>query len=277
MIMGKIKISILCEDQAKMGFKDKIFLAQHGFSVFIEAQKKILFDVGPSSVIIHNAKLLGINLDEAEAIVLSHGHWDHSNGLKSLQKVFRGRKDLFIHPEAFINRRRPTGEFNGISMTPNEITKKYNLKCVKTPYPITENIFYLGEIPRKNYFEAKETSFYYIRNHRKYPDFILDDTALTINTKRGLIIIVGCSHAGICNIVEYAKEITRKEKILMVLGGFHLLGNLLQLKNTINFFKKNPVKYLYPMHCTDLTSLAKFYEVFRITKLCTGDCIEIDQ
>lgn len=271
-----VKISILCEDQARMGFKDKIFLAQHGFSVFIEAQKKIIFDTGSTDVFIHNANLLGINLDTADLIVLSHGHWDHANGLKALQKKGIRKMRLLLHPGAFVDRRKSTGEYNGISLTQEEVTERFDLILSREPYQIADEIYFLGEIPRRNDFEAQKTTFFYMNGREKLQDFVMDDTALAIRSKKGLVIVTGCSHTGICNIVEYAKEVTKQDKVHMVMGGFHLLGDQVQLKETIDYFLKNRVDHLYPMHCINLPSLSKFYEIFKIEKLCAGDTIEFD-
>ncbi|MGQ9777285.1 MAG: MBL fold metallo-hydrolase [Thermodesulfobacteriota bacterium] len=271
-----IKISILCEDQAKMGFMDKPFLAQHGFSAFIETQKKILFDTGPTDIFIYNAKLLGIDLDIIDLIVLSHGHWDHTNGLKALHTKEINKMKLLVHPDAFIDRRKSTGEYNGISLTQEEVAERFDLILSREPYQIADEIYSLGEIPRLNNFEAKKTTFFYMNGTEKLKDFVIDDTALATISKKGLIIVTGCSHAGICNIVEYAKEVTKQHKVHMVVGGFHLLGDQVQLKKTIDYFLKNEVDHLYPMHCTNLPSLSKFYEIFKIEKLCAGDTIEIN-
>jgi len=270
-----VKISILCEDQAKMGYMDKIFLGQHGFSAFIEAGEKILFDTGSTDVIIYNAALLGINLNATDLIVLSHGHWDHANGLKALHT--KGiKKKLLVHPGAFIDRRKATGEYNGMSYNQEETAEKFDLVLLKEPYQISDNIYFLGEIPRVNEFEAKKTTFFYMNEGGKLQDFIMDDTALAIKTEKGLVIVTGCSHAGICNIVEHAREVTNQDKVYVVMGGFHLLGDQCQLQKTIDYFLKNRVEHLYPMHCTDLPSLSRFYETFGIKKLCAGDTIEIN-
>lgn len=270
-----IKISILCEDQVKMGYMDKIFLAQHGFSAFIEAEKNILFDTGSTGVFIGNAALLEIDLNAIDLIVLSHGHWDHTNGLKALHK--KGiKKKLLVHPGAFVDRRKTTGEYNGILYNQEEIAEKFDLILSREPYQITDNIYFLGEIPRLNDFEAQKTTFFYMDKGEKLQDFVMDDTALAIRTEKGLVIVTGCSHAGICNIVEYARQVTNQDKVYVVMGGFHLLGNQVQLQKTTDYFLKNRVEHLYPMHCTDLQSLSKFYEAFGIKKLCAGDTIEIN-
>jgi len=175
-----------------------------------------------------------------------------------------------------IERRRATGEYNGILYKFEELKDKFDLILSKESYPITEDIYFLGEIPRINDFEAQKTSFFYMDNQRKIKDFIMDDTALAIKTGKGLAIIAGCSHAGICNIVEHAKKVTHQDKVHIVMGGFHLLGDQVQLQKTVDYFKKNRGDHLYPMHCIDLPSLSKFYEIFQVNKLCAGDIIEID-
>ena len=274
--MSGLRISILVEDQARMGFHDKIFLAQHGFSVFVEAGTRVLFDTGASDVLLRNAELLGIDLSTADTIVLSHGHWDHADGLCVLPD-YPVKKKLLAHPDVFRDRHRASGEFNGMTMTSETARDKFDLVLSKEAVEIAEGVYFLGEIPRQNEFEAQKTSFFYFEQGKSHADFLPDDTALAIKTIKGLAIITGCSHAGICNIVEHAKRVCNEERIHLVLGGFHLLGDTGQLGRTVEYFKKHPVDHLYPMHCTDLHSLAKFHEAFRIKKLCAGDIIQVCQ
>ena len=272
---GAVTISILCEDQAKMGYKDKIFLAQHGFCAFIEAGAKILFDTGATDVFRHNAKLLGIDLAAADVIVLSHGHWDHTDGLSALAGQGRKRFRLLAHPGVFADRRKATGQYNGIGITREEIVRRFDLIESTVPCEIARDIYFLGEIPRTNDFEARQTPFYQVTEGRQTPDFILDDSALAIRTPRGLVVVSGCSHAGICNIVRHARTVTGQDRLHAVLGGFHLLGDPLQLERTIEFFRANRVEHLHPMHCTDLAALSRFHREFGIRKLCAGDRITI--
>ncbi len=269
----EIKVSILCEDQAKMGFRDKIFLAQHGLSIFVEADRRILFDTGATDVFIHNAGLLGIDVCTADWIVLSHGHWDHADGLRAFPEESVAKVKLIVHPNAFVDRRNASGRYNGMFYSQEIMAQKFDLVLSKNPYQLTDRIYFLGEIPRINDFEAQKTEFFYLNEGDKFPDFILDDTALAIETQKGLVIITGCSHAGICNIVEYARQATHQSKVFAVMGGFHLLGDRVQLLKTIEYFKQNPVDHLYPMHCTDLASLSEFHRAFGIQKLCAGDTI----
>jgi 7,8-dihydropterin-6-yl-methyl-4-(beta-D-ribofuranosyl)aminobenzene 5'-phosphate synthase len=270
-----ITISILCEDQANMGFRDKKFLAQHGFSIFIEAEKRILFDTGASDVFMHNAAMLDIDTQTADWIVLSHGHWDHTDGLEAL--ATREKKNLLAHPGVFVDRRKPTGAYNGMSCTRQEIDRRFNLILSNEPYRIGDAIYFLGEIPRLNDFEARQTPFFHVVDKQRHEDFIMDDSALAIDTEKGLVIVTGCSHAGICNIVEHARHVTGRRHVHAVLGGFHLMGDSIQLRKTINYFKANAVDHLFPMHCTALTALAEFHNAFGIEKLCAGDTLSFDR
>ncbi len=268
-----IKISILCEDQAQMGFRDAIFLAQHGFSAFIETDQRILFDAGATDVFIHNARLLGIDVTDADWIALSHGHWDHADGLKAFSPKENVKTRLLVHPGAFADRRKATGQFNGMACGSAELAEKFDLIQSEGPFRMMDRVYFLGEVPRRNDFEARTTSFFRMEGDEKVPDVIPDDTALAIVTEKGLVIVTGCSHAGICNIAEYAKEVTGRSPVHAIIGGFHLLGDPVQLQGVIDYFQENPVAHLYPLHCTDLPALAKFHDVFGVSKLCAGDVV----
>ena len=254
-----MRLSVLTDNTA-----GSYFMAEHGLSYFIECgNKNILFDTGHTDVFIKNAELLSINLDKAKTVVLSHGHWDHGNGLKYLKN-----KKLICHPGAFIKRYRKNDSLNiGLDLSYEEIKKRFEIIESKEPYSISEDIIYLGEIPRLNSFESKTTAFV---DERGDNDFVFDDSALAITVKDELVVVSGCSHSGICNIVEYAKSITKREKVKAVFGGFHLKGNDLQTKETVKYFKKNNIMQVYPSHCTELPALTAFYNEFEIEQVKTG-------
>jgi 7,8-dihydropterin-6-yl-methyl-4-(beta-D-ribofuranosyl)aminobenzene 5'-phosphate synthase len=271
----KIKISVLCDDQAKMTSTEERFLAQHGLSIWIEAGVKILFDVGATDVFLHNADILGIDIASVDFIILSHGHWDHADGLKYMPGMM-GKKPLIVHPGAFVKRCKGSGGHNGMPFDVTTASTLFHVIPSTEPYQITNDLFFLGEIPRINGFEALQTAFFYYDGEEKHPDMIHDDSALAITSETGLIIITGCSHAGICNIVEHAKKITGQCEIRMVIGGFHLRGNEAQLQGTLNYFLKNNVQEFYPMHCNDLAALCAFRSAFGAKRLCAGDVLTID-
>ncbi len=259
----KMKLSILADNTASGSF-----LAEHGLSYFIEYDKKILFDTGHSDVFVKNAEALSIDLDDADYIVLSHGHWDHGNGLKYLR-----RKPLICHPSAFDKKYRLDGRtYNGIELSYDEAVKLFELGVSREPVELSENIVFLGEIPRTTPFESKETPF--VDEHGA-PDFIRDDSALAAVDDGELVIITGCSHSGICNIIEYAKKVTGIQDVRTVIGGLHLKDDGEQTRETIKYLKKTGVKYVCPSHCTELPALAALYNEFKIKQVKTGMVLDV--
>ncbi len=250
-----MKITILCENFSSWKGR-KTCKAEWGFSVFIQTDNSnILFDTGHTDIYKHNAESLNINLENTNFVILSHYHWDHVGGLQ--HHDFKTKKKLIIHPE--IIEKLPLKESQKIKLDFEIVTSKDAMEFVK-------GIYFLGEIPRINDFEKG-----------MYKDEkMLDDSAIAVESENGVIVITGCSHSGICNICEYAKKITGK-KLYAVIGGFHLFDNDQKAVNgTIEYFKAEKPKYLYPMHCVDFPTLARFHTIFGIEKLSTGDEIEID-
>ena len=254
-----MNLSVLTENTASA-----YFTAEFGLSYFIEQDgENILFDTGPTDVFLKNAKKLEIDINKTDLVVLSHGHWDHGNGLKYLND-----KKLLCHPEAFKKRyHKQEHSYIGLELSSDEIKQKFNLTTSSKPYSITENIWFLGEIPRLNDFESRTTSF--VDDDDK-DDFVPDDSALAIIEKDELIVITGCSHSGICNIVEYAKEITGIKNVNTVMGGFHLKTIDDQTRKTILYFKQQKIKNILPSHCTRLPALAAFYNEFKIRHVQAG-------
>jgi len=259
-----MKITILTDNVA--GGK---FLSEHGLSYLLEIDgEQLLFDTGHSDVFLRNAEIMGIDIhNQVKTVVLSHGHWDHGNGLK-----FLTNKTLITHPGTFTSRYRKSDHSPvGLSISKQQIEKQFNLQESKTPVQITHNLYYLSEIPRLNNFESQTTPFEFANGE---DDFVPDDSALVAVVDNELIIITGCSHSGICNICEYAKTITGIDKIKAVIGGFHLKYQNKQTELTIDYFKSNEIKTLLPSHCTDLPALVLFYKEFKIQQVKTGMTFE---
>jgi len=253
-----LELTILTENVASGKF-----LGEHGLSYLIRFDIDILFDTGHSDVFLQNAQKLNIDINQVDTVVLSHGHWDHGNGLK-----FLDNKKLICHPDAFKKRFRKRGDENiGLELSLNQLKEKFEIVTSSKPYPISKNVIFLGEIPRENSFESQTTTFTLENNT---DDFIIDDSGLVIKLKDEIVIISGCAHSGICNMIEYAKLITGINKIRAVIGGFHLKYNNLQTQETIKYLKSQDVAEVYPSHCTELDALAAFNEVFNIKQLKTG-------
>ena len=257
-----MKISILTENSASNHFQ-----AEHGLSYFIENDKTVLFDTGWSDLFLKNAAKLSIDVNLAKTIVLSHGHWDHGNGLS-----FISGKKLICHPYALIKRyRKSDNSYIGLDLSLHELQKRFTLVQTKLPLQISQNILYLGEIPRANNFESQLTPF--IDEHGN-DDFVPDDSGLAITTNNELIIISGCAHSGICNMIDYARRLTKIDKIKAIIGGFHLKNNELQISKTIDYLKKLDIGEMYPSHCTELPALSAFYAEFKSKQLKAGMVLE---
>ncbi|NLW25202.1 MAG: MBL fold metallo-hydrolase [Clostridia bacterium] len=240
--------------------------AEWGFSLFIEGKKNILFDFGASNLFLLNAQKLGIDLEKVDYLVLSHGHWDHGNGLEYI-----ANKKLICHPEAFIRRYRDN-EYIGLPINLAQAREKFDLILSSDPIKIDEEIVFLGQIPRRNDFEAKDTVFCKEDGSK---DFVLDDTGLAFKTEKGLVIISGCAHAGICNTVDYAVKITGMNKVYAVLGGFHLKGKDQITNKTITYLQKLRVEKVMPSHCTQFPALVEFNKAFGNPQLYCGQILEL--
>ncbi len=219
--------------------------AEHGLSIIVETDDtRILFDSGQGSLFKSNAMSLGIDLDRIELAVLSHGHYDHGNGFE----YFAGRR-LVCHPEIFIRRyREKNGTYIGLSYDKQQAENWFNLQTSVEPVKISESITFLGQIARLNDFEAKQTLFY---DEAGQPDFVPDDSAIAVETTKGLVIIAGCSHSGICNIIAYACAVTGRSDIAAVIGGFHLKEGSSAIEPTMSYLKSRNIRLLMPCHCVD--------------------------
>jgi 7,8-dihydropterin-6-yl-methyl-4-(beta-D-ribofuranosyl)aminobenzene 5'-phosphate synthase len=263
--VNMLEISILTENTASGKF-----FAEHGLSYYIKYDDEILFDTGHSDVFLQNAKMLNIDIDKIKTVVLSHGHWDHGNGLKYIDN-----KKLICHPDVFRKRYRKNGDENiGLELSFNELKNKFDIFYTSLSYEVSKNIIFLGEIPRLNSFESQTTTFALENNS---DDFITDDSGLVIKLDNEIVVISGCAHSGICNMIDYAKTITGINKIRAVIGGFHLKYNNVQTQETIKYLKKQDIKEMYPSHCTKLPALAAFHNEFHIKQLKAGMILNFEK
>ncbi|MBN2144044.1 MAG: MBL fold metallo-hydrolase [Candidatus Aureabacteria bacterium] len=270
-----MKLTVLADNNT---ITDRYYFAEPAVSYWIEADNKnILFDVGYSDLFIKNAELLHIDLKKADHLVLSHGHMDHTGGLQSYIDLAGKRTKsttLIAHPLVFNKKIYPGFGSIGIRKSKKEIQGRFNLHLSKTPLWLTENLCFLGEIPRKNNFEARKPLGFVMKNGKKFPDYSADDSALAYRSSKGIIVITGCSHSGIVNITEYAKKICGNEKILDIIGGLHLLNaSKSLLQKTIRYFKSNKITAFHPCHCTDLKAKIELGKHFPIQETGSGSIL----
>lgn len=243
----------------------KDYLSEHGLSFFIEfSGKKVLFDTGQSDVFLRNASLMGLSLHNRDLIILSHGHFDHGNGLSYLEG---GR--LLCHPGCFVKRYRASDmSYIGLGNSRNELQKKFDLITSAVPFSVGERIVFLGEVPRNTAFESKNTSFVLEGGE---PDFVMDDSGVALLHDEGLFVITGCGHAGVVNTLEHARKVTGEKRLFGIMGGFHLKQVDRQTVETVEYLKTNGVKHVLPSHCTAQPALEAFYKQFGKHTVRTGE------
>ncbi|MFA6809190.1 MAG: MBL fold metallo-hydrolase [Eubacteriales bacterium] len=238
-------------------FNDRYFLAEPGLSFHIkDGEKTILFDTGHTDVFLQNAQKMNIDLSCLDYVVLSHGHIDHTGGLNSLisyNEEVHNKPILVAHPDCFLPKRDPGWGYIGSKLTENNLSEKFDMKLSKDPLWLTDNLVFLGEIERKNNFENQNPLGKVTKDEIEEDDFQFDDSAIVYKSKDGLVVISGCSHVGICNIIEQAKKVCKDNRILEVIGGLHLINPTeIHLNSTLNYFKEISPKIVHPCHCTAL-------------------------
>lgn len=253
-------------------------LAEHGLSLLItvyqgEAKHTILLDTGYTKVgLLHNMERLGINAGNIEAIVISHGHMDHTGSLYAILDKIPERIPLVLHPGAFVHPRYTRAPDGAMRLWPQTLVKddlaRQNVDIVESTAPtlIAENmIMVTGGVERTTAFEKGMPNALLEKDGEYVQDPISEDQALVVNLKgKGLVVISGCAHAGIVNTVEYAKELTGQDSIHAVLGGFHLTGPFFEKihDETIKELKKMEPAVIMPMHCTGWKAVQKFQKEF---------------
>ena len=260
----EIRIATLSENTATYGF-----LAEWGLSILVEVDGlKTLVDTGLSFSVVHNAQLMGIDLSTIDRIVLSHGHADHSGGLRDVLKV-KGEVEVIAHPDIwdakYVQRDGEAEEqYCGIPFSREELESRgarFNL--TREPVRISENIMITGEIPMVTGYEELENNLFVKESSVLQQDQLADDLALIIDTEFGLVVILGCAHRGIVNTIRRAQSLTGKELIYAAIGGTHLFrASKERIEKTIADLKGVGIQRLGVSHCTGFSATARLAQEF---------------
>ncbi len=240
-------------------------LAEHGLCILIKVFKNsethaVLLDAGSSITgVLNNMKLFGVDVNELEAIVISHGHMDHFGALEEILRAKTENCPLVLHPNVFATSRGaklPNGTMMKFPTLSEESLTKAGADLVKTrtPYLLASGLVAnIGEVRRTTDFEKGMPNLWVERNGRIEFDPVLDDQGIVINLRgKGLVIVSGCAHSGIINTVRHARHITKIDKVYAILGGLHLTGRFFKhiIGKTIEELKKIDPEIIVPTHCT---------------------------
>jgi 7,8-dihydropterin-6-yl-methyl-4-(beta-D-ribofuranosyl)aminobenzene 5'-phosphate synthase len=277
-----MKVTILVDNTA---INDRYYRAEPGFSVWIEdGETRILFDCGYSEIIIQNAVSMGIDLLAADAIVFSHGHYDHTWGLYHLLDLITrsalvtgtSKKLRFVgHPASFWSRTNKGLPECGPIISPDRLSSFGDVVGTCESVYLTERVLFLGEIPSIHPFDQRKEYGTLFTPDGPVPDYIPDDSAIAMKTAEGLVIITGCAHAGICSVIRRAQVITGEDRIRDVIGGYHLYQSSPNTITHIASFLKNlnPVE-LHPCHCTGQLAKQAFSELLSLDETGVGTVLE---
>ena len=263
--MGKkAKVTVVVENTAG---KDGM-IPEHGMCFWIEiGSTQVIFDTGQGGALLHNARIMGVPLEQAESVVLSHGHFDHTGGLKTVLQLSRNPK-VYAHPAAFHPKFacNEYGQSRAIGMP--SMNEKYIRKLAgdviftTSPAKITDSLFVTGEIPRVTEFEDTGGPFSLDEGCMKSDPF-LDDQALFFDSSGGTVVLLGCAHAGVINTLLYIQQLTHGKPIHAVMGGMHLLSaSRKRMDNTIEYLARINPNLLGPAHCTGRAATAELREAF---------------
>ncbi len=252
-----IRLTVLCENSVER-VSPVGLLGEHGFGCHLQTEQgNYLFDTGGGQTILSNSDKLQIDLQQLRGVIFSHGHLDHTGGLQQVLSR-TGRVPVYAHPDLFQARHSSNGNqlrAIGIPWHKEQLEELgADFRLDKAPQELAPGIILSGEIPRLNLFETGDPNLVTMTEDGKtVTDELADDMSLFIDSPKGLIILLGCAHAGVLNIIERARKVTGQEKIYMLLGGTHLkFSTKEQLNATLNRLEELNIAKIGVSHCTGL-------------------------
>lgn len=263
-----VRITTLVDNSVSRGG----LLAEHGLCLLIESRGcQVLFDAGQTNAVVHNARALGVDLSGVQAIALSHGHGDHTGGLReALREVSRGQREVKVvgHPGIFdlhySVRQGERPRYVGVPFSRQALEGEgAAFHLAEEPVDISGCALLSGKVPRLTTYERVDPNLKVREGGRWVQDQVFDDQALVLRTDQGLVVALGCAHSGMINTLEHARRVTGEERILAVVGGTHLgPASPEALEETIQSLRGFGIRKLGVSHCTGLRVAARLAQEF---------------
>lgn len=246
------------------------FAAEWGLSVLVRVDDQdILFDTGANTAAVENAKLFPVDLRQVDSLVLSHGHADHTGGLRDVLKA-AGPKKIFAHPDIWAPKytKRPyqnAEAYIGIPFARQELESLgASFTFSKEPQQITKSVMTTGEVPMVTDYEVIESNLLMSGPRGMEPDPLRDDLSLIITTEKGLVVILGCAHRGMINHILRARELTGIDQVYAVIGGTHLgPASEERLRRAIKDLHEMDVQKIGVSHCTGFHAASELQRSFQ--------------
>jgi len=257
-------ITIVCENTVKRNG----LLAEHGFCLWIETpDAHILLDTGQGLALKNNINQLSIPLETADGLVISHGHYDHTGGLPWVLE--QTHCPVYLHPKALLPERYSIREGRSRRIEMPEVSRNAlekhpdRLRITSEPNEIASGVFATGYIPRRKQHAELQRDALFLDAGGTTRDPVEDDQAVWIETPHGLVILLGCAHAGIMNTMDHILEHAKTDTILALIGGMHLThATPQQITTFAEALKPYHIPVLVPCHCTGFQASAALFNLF---------------
>ncbi len=269
-----MKLTVLVDNHT---YIDRYYLGEPAACYLIEdGERTVLFDTGYSDVFIENARRMGIDLSRVTDVVLSHGHNDHTGGLAPFLERFSQPLRLYAHPCTFLPK-RCEGLDVGCPLLPAQLPARVEAHLSKEPLWVSAHVRFLGEIPRVYGFERGAVGETRTNGASWAADELADDTAVSLAGRDGIFVVTGCAHSGVCNTVAAAKALSGGDRVLGVLGGFHLFEPNERVARTVETLRSLGVAMLYPYHCTSFAVKYALAGAFDVQEVGVGLSFSLEE